>query len=173
MSFDAMAIRLSKIVMVAGVAFWAFLITLGNIVDYDANWQFVQHVLAMDSIFPDATITGRAITDPTVQTLAYLLIILVEGLTSLAFLIATVAMARNLKAPKAAFRRAKGWVAVGLIFGVGLWMIGFMAIGAEYFAMWQSSKWNGQLSAFMIYLSLLAIGIYVFLDTDGEPEPER
>lgn len=173
MSFDAVAVRLSKIVMVAGVAFWAFLITLGNITDYDANWQFVQHVMAMDSIFPNSPITGRAITDPTVQTLAYLLIILVEGLTCLAFLVAAVAMAKNLRAPKSAFRQAKGWVALGLIFGIGLWMIGFMAIGAEYFAMWQSSTWNGQHSAFMIYLSLLAIGIYVFLDTDGEPDTER
>ena len=56
MGSGVIAIRLSKIVMTGGLGFWALLVTLGNITDYDTNWAFVQHVLAMDTIFPDSTL---------------------------------------------------------------------------------------------------------------------
>ena len=43
-----------------------------------------------------------------------------------------------------------------------------MNTGAEWFAMWQSQEWNGQDGAFQFYMTILATGIYVFLNTDGE-----
>jgi predicted small integral membrane protein len=163
------AIRLSKLLMTAGLAVWAFLVTLGNLTDYDSNWRFVRHVLAMDSIFAGSTLTWRAITDPSIQALAYWTIIAVEGMTSLAFVAATVLMARNLTADKAAFQRAKSVTAIGIALAFGLWFIGFMAVGGEWFAMWQSSQWNGQDAAFRITMIMLAVGVYVFLDNDGTP----
>ena len=163
-------VRLSKIVMTGGLAFWAFLVTLGNITDYESNWAFVQHVLAMDDVFPDSKLTWRAVTDPRLQTAAYLAIIVTEALTSLAFAAAAWAMWRKLKAPKAAFRKAKELTALGLSLGFGLWFVGFMAIGGEWFAMWQSASWNGQDAAFKFYMTLMAVGLYVFLDNDGEPD---
>jgi predicted small integral membrane protein len=163
------AVRLSKMVMTGGLAFWAFLVTLGNVTDYDSNWLFVQHVLAMDTVFADSSLTWRAITNPAVQTLAYWAIIAVEGLTSLAFLAATVLMARNLRAGKAAFHRAKSATAIGVTLAFGLWFIGFIAVGGEWFVMWQSSSWNGQGAAFRFTLIVLAVAVYVFLDTDGAP----
>ena len=162
-------VRLSKIVMTGGLAFWAFLVTLGNVTDYDGNWRLVQHVLAMDTVFPDSALTWRAITSPAVQTLAYWAIIATEGLASLAFLAAAVSMARRLRADTAAFQRAKSETAVGVTLAFTLWFIGFMAIGGEWFAMWQSSTWNGQDAAFKFYVTVLAVGVYVFLDTDGAP----
>jgi predicted small integral membrane protein len=42
-----------------------------------------------------------------------------------------------------------------------LWFFGFMVVGGEYFAMWQSSMWNGQQAAFRFYLTVLAVLIYV------------
>jgi predicted small integral membrane protein len=35
--------------------------------------------------------------------------------------------------------------------------------------MWQSSSWNGQDAAFRFTLIVLAVAVYVFLDTDGAP----
>jgi predicted small integral membrane protein len=163
------AVRLSKMVMTGGLALWAFLVTLGNVTDYDSNWRFVQHVLAMDTVFPDSGLTWRAVTSPAVQTLAYWAIIAAEGLTSLAFLAATVLMARKLTADTAAFQRAKSATAVGVTLAFALWFIGFMAIGGEWFAMWQSGAWNGQDAAFTFYMTVLAVAVYVFLDTDGAP----
>jgi len=168
MTDAATVIRLSKIVMTGGLALWAFLVTLGNVTDYGTNWAFVQHVMSMDTVFPDSTLRSRAITDPALQTAAYWAIIVTEGLTCLAFLAATVAMAMKLRAPKGAFQRAKAFTALGALLGFGLWFIGFMGIGGEWFAMWQSHTWNGQDAAFKFYMTVLAVGIYVFLDTDGE-----
>jgi predicted small integral membrane protein len=165
-----MVVRLSKIMMTGGLAVWAFLVTLGNVTDYDSNWAFVQHVLSMDSIFPESSLKWRAITDPTIQRFAYLAIIVTEGLTCLAFLVATWLMARRLDAGKDEFQRATACTAVGVLLGFGLYFVGFMAIGGEWFAMWQSQAWNGQPSAFRFCLAILAVGIYVFLDTDSELE---
>jgi predicted small integral membrane protein len=78
-------------------------------------------------------------------------------------------MARSLRADRAAFQRAKSAAAIGVTLAFGLWFIGFMAIGGEWFAMWQSSDWNGQDAAFRFTLVVLAVAVYVFLDTDGPP----
>ena len=59
-----LAIRLAKILMVAALAAFAFLVAYDNIVDYGANYEFVRHVLSMDTIFPDDALKDRAITDP-------------------------------------------------------------------------------------------------------------
>lgn len=164
------AIRLSKIVIAGGLALFALLAALGNVTDYDSNWAFVQHVLAMDTIFPDSKLKWRAITDPTLQALAYWAIIATEFLVFVAFAAAKLAMFRALRRPGRDFRRAKRFAAWGVLLGFALWFIGFMAIGGEWFAMWQSKAWNGQSAAFAFSVTILAAGIYILLDNDGEPE---
>ena len=54
--------RLSKVALVAAIAFYASLVAFGNITDY----AFIQHVLSMDTMFPNATIKYRAIDLPWV-----------------------------------------------------------------------------------------------------------
>ena len=71
-------VRLSKIALVAAVALFFTLVAFGNITDYNSDWQFVQHVLSMDTTFPDSSLHWRAITDPTIQTAGYWLIIATE-----------------------------------------------------------------------------------------------
>ncbi len=167
MNFGVLAIRLSKIVITGGLAFWAFLVTLGNILDYDSNLAFVQHVLTMDTVFAESTLRARAIADPALHTAAFVAIIVTEGLVSLAFLTATVAMTVAFKANTETFRRAKAWTAVGAALGFALWFIGFLGVAGEWFVMWQSSSWNAQGTSFQIVLTVVASGIYVLMDNDG------
>lgn len=167
MSFGLMAIRLSKAIMTGGLAFWALLVMFGNILDYDSNLTFVEHVLAMDTVFAETTLKGRAVTDPALHTAAFAIIIVTEGLVGLAFLIATVAMTAALGADAEAFRRAKAWTAVGVALGFALWFIGFLGVGSEWFVMWQSSTWNAQDTSFRIVLTVIGVGIYVLMDNDG------
>ena len=47
-------IRLVKAVLVAAVALFFTLVAFGNVTDYGSNWLFVQHVLSMDTTFPDS-----------------------------------------------------------------------------------------------------------------------
>ena len=58
-------VRLCKIVLVASIALFFTFIAFGNISDFDSNWQFVQHVLSMDTTSPDSSYTGVQSSIPT------------------------------------------------------------------------------------------------------------
>ena len=44
--------RIAKIAMCLALAAFCLLIAYDNIADYSANYEFVQHVLSMDTTFP-------------------------------------------------------------------------------------------------------------------------
>jgi predicted small integral membrane protein len=155
------AARVVKMVMVASLAVFAFIVTFDNVTDYGANFAFVRHVLSMDTVFPDNPLTYRAITEPSLWQLAYASIILGEGLTCAAFAIAAAELARNLRSDAARFNRSKRFVFVGAGLGFLVWFFGFMIVAGEWFAMWQSKDWNGQEPAFRFYVTLLGVLIFV------------
>ncbi len=163
-----LAVRIAKIVLIAALAAFAFVVTYDNIVDYGSNYEFVRHVLSMDTIFPNSALMHRAITDPRLWTAAYIVIIAVEGLTSLLLAIGALALLALINAPAAAFNRAKVWAIAGLTVGFALWFFGFLVVAGEYFAMWQSKTWNGQEAAFRITVALLGVLIFLCLPDRDE-----
>ena len=48
-----MAIRYAKILLVLFLAIFASVAGVNNILDYNSNFHFVQHVLSMYTTFPD------------------------------------------------------------------------------------------------------------------------
>ena len=155
--------RLSKTAFVAAIAFFATLVSFGNITDYGTNYAFVQHVLDMDTIFPEATIKYRAITSPLAHHLAYNFIIACEMLTAILCWIGAFNMLGHLKASAATFNRSKAWAIAGLSLGFLVWQVGFMSIGGEWFGMWMSQTWNGIESAFRFFITIIAVLIFVVL----------
>ena len=153
--------RIAKIVMVASLALFAFVVTFDNITDYDTNFEFVRHVLSMDAIFPGSALLYRQVTSPGLWNFAYWLIIIGEGITSFVLGIAAVALLCHLRSDGARFNRAKRFVFIGATLGFLVWFFGFMVVGGEWFQMWQSQKWNGQQGAFRFYLTILAVLIFV------------
>ncbi|AWM88767.1 DUF2165 family protein [Microvirga sp. 17 mud 1-3] len=158
-----MMIRLSKTVMVAAIAFFATLVGFGNVTDYGTNFAFVNHVLAMDTVFPDTTIRYRAITSPALQHAAYLLIIAAEIGTAILCWIGAFRMFAALRQDAVAFRGAKTFAVAGLTLGFLVWQVGFMSLGGEWFGMWMSQQWNGVPSAFRFIVTILGVLIYVVL----------
>jgi predicted small integral membrane protein len=156
-------IRLAKVALVAAIALFASLVTFGNLTDYNTNFEFVQHVLSMDTIFPSSTIRYRAITEPSLHRAAYALIIAAEGVTALLCWIGAAALARRIRADARAFNRAKTFAVLGLTLGFLVWQVGFMSIGGEWFGMWQSKDWNGVPSAFRFLMTIIAVLIFVVL----------
>lgn len=156
-----MTVRLSKIVMCLCLAAFAFMVTFGNVTDYGSNFAFVQHVLSMDTTFPGNALMYRAITNPTLWTVGYWLIIVGEGITCILFLIASLKLWQARNGSGRAFDDAKKFAVIGATMGFLVWFLGFMVIGGEWFAMWQSSTWNGQEAAFRFYITILAVLIYV------------
>ncbi len=163
-----MELRLTKVVLVAALAAYALLVAYGNLTDYASNYAFVSHVLSMDTTFPGNALMGRAITDPRLWQAAYAAIIAAEALSGLLLALGAVQLLRTLKAPAPAFERAKGFVYLGASLAFLLWFFGFMVVAGEYFAMWQSHDWNGQESAFRIYMAVLGVLLLVALP-DRDP----
>ena len=59
------------------------------------------------------------------------------------------------------FNQAKRFAIIGATMGFLVWFFGFMVVGGEWFAMWQSQTWNGQDAAFKFYVAILGVLIYV------------
>lgn len=156
-----MTIRYTKILMTLALAAFAFMVTFNNITDYGSNYEFVKHVLSMDTTFPGNKAMYRAITSPAIWTLAYWLIIAGEGLTFVLLLAGALRMFGARSATAAEFDAAKSLAVAGMLVGFMVWFFGFMVVGGEWFLMWQSDTWNGQDAAFKFYMAILGVLIFV------------
>ena len=153
--------RFAKIVMCLSLGLFCLLVTFDNITNYGANYSFVQHVLSMDSVAPGGSLKYRAITSPLAWELAYALIIAAEGATGVLFLMGAAALWRDRRAPAAAFNQSKRYAIAAGTLAFFVWFFGFMVVGGEWFAMWQSPTWNGQEAAFRFYVTVLAVLIFL------------
>lgn len=157
-----MIIRLSKIIMVAAVAFYCLLTAFGNITDYAANLPAVERTLSMKDVFPNSTITYRAITNPALQNAAYMFIISLESLTALLCVFGAWKLFKARKQTASVFNHAKNWSVAGLTLGVLVWQVIFMSVGGEWFGMWMSPMLNNALTtAFHIFITILVILVYL------------
>ena len=75
-------IRLAKVAVIAVLAAFALIVAYNNVFDYNSNYQFVRHVLSMDTTFPDSALRPRAIDSETLCA-AYAVIISTEASTGL------------------------------------------------------------------------------------------
>jgi predicted small integral membrane protein len=158
-----LAIRLAKIGCVAAIAFYMALVAVNNLTDYGTNFAFVTNVLDMNEIPAGSAIRWRAITSPILHHAGYILIIAVEiGVAALCALGAH-AMSRALKAKSHIFQQAKSMAMLGLALGFLLYEGGFIAMGGEWFGMWQAQNFDGVPSAFRIVVTLLGVMILVSL----------
>jgi len=161
-----MIFRVSKCALLLAVALFFSLVVFNNTTDYDSNYQFVRHVLMMDSTFPGNHGMWRALNSSRVHTCFYLSIIAWETLICLLSWWASWRLLRNIRATFAAFQKAKSLAIVALTLGCLLWFVAFISVGGEWFLMWQSKTWNGQDAAFRMFVVLGIILVYLSL-----PEP--
>ncbi|MEU5052222.1 DUF2165 domain-containing protein [Streptomyces sp. NPDC021096] len=129
--------------LTATVAVYITLVAFGNITDFGTNQEFVRHVLAMDTTFQDEDLMWRAVTNRTLQDAAYVLIIGWEVASAVVLVAATLLWIRGLTRPGHGWAPARRATTLGLLMLMLLFGLGFIAIGGEWFAMWQSAKWNG------------------------------
>jgi len=157
-------LRTMKVLMVAIMATLFSLIALDNLIDFQTNWQFVQHVLMMDTV-GETAVKSRAINDVNFQLFAYYTIIFWEICIAMTLWCGTFVMAKNIKSDGIGFYHSKKWAYIGLFMIFLLFMGGFVIVGGEWFDMWRSKTWNGQKAAeIMLSFTLL---ISLFLKGDG------
>ena len=153
-------IRASKIILVAGIGCLALLVAINNVLDYESNFRFVQHVMSMDTVYPENALKYRAIDEPALHTLFYVIIICSEFATAMFCLVGAVRLLQQVGSDAQIFNRSKSLSILGLTVGFALWCFGFMVVGGEWFCMWQSPEWNGQESAFRFVACILLVLIY-------------
>jgi predicted small integral membrane protein len=162
-------LRAAKTLLVLAIALYYTLLVLNNTTDYNSNFQFIRHVLMMDSTFPNNSAMWRAINSPAIHTLFYITIIAWESLTMILFWWGGIKLARNLNAPAATFHQAKNIAITGLTLSLLMWFVAFLTIGAEWFLMWQSQTWNGQEAAFRMF-TIVGVVLLLLVQKDDEPQ---
>lgn len=144
---NTIALRLLKTVTLFLAGLFGFFVFVGNLMDYNSNYEFVHHVLSMDTTFEGNALMWRAIESTTLHTIGYWVLIIAEGIFSLLAFIGVYHMLKNIRATGRKFNQAKSFGYYAFILGFAIWFLGFIVIGSEWFAMWQSQIWNGKETA--------------------------
>lgn len=74
--------------------------------------------------------------------------------------VGVVQLFRALRQPAAEFHTAKRTAIIALTLSMLMWLVAFLAVGAEWFLIWQSHNWNGQEAAFRMFT---VVGIVLLL----------
>ncbi len=158
-------VRSCKIALVAAIALFFTLVAYDNLTDYGSNWQFVQHVLAIEndlSGFRSALACDPPTGDPNRGLLADHRDPDRSNGPALVGL-----RAPHCKASKRRLCERENLAWAGLTLGLLLYIIGFVTIGGEWFAMWQSAVWNGQQKAFE-FIGMIGLVLTVLLLPEAE-----
>ena len=146
-----MNLRLCKIVVTSLSSVFLLVVVFNNLTDPNSNYQFVRHVLSMDTTFPGNAGMYRAIHEPLVHKAFYASIIGWEALCCVLIGAGALRLWRARGCPADQWRKAKVLASVGLTASLVQWYFAFMTVGGEWFLMWQSQVWNGQEAAMRMF----------------------
>lgn len=165
-----MITRLAKMLLLAGVALFYTLVVFNNLTDFNSNYEFVRHVLSMDTTFPGNQGMWRAMPSPAWHLAFYLGIIAWEIATGILLWWGVSALVLAIRSGAVEFNTAKRIPVMALTLSLTMWLVAFLSIGGEWFLMWQSHAWNGQEAAFRNFAVVaLVLLILVQPETDTQP----
>jgi predicted small integral membrane protein len=165
-----MVTRATKILLLAGVDLLYALIVFNNLTDFDANYDFVRHVVSMDTTGAGGHGMWRAMPSPAVYLVFYWSVIAWEVLTTVLLSWGVIILLRALRQPALAFNASKRTPVLALTLSLLMWLVAFLAIGGEWFLMWLSHAWNGQQEAFRNF-TIVAIVLLILLQPDVDAQP--
>jgi predicted small integral membrane protein len=165
-----MTLRSAKMLLVFAVAVFYSFVVFNNTTDYNSNYQFVRHVLMMDSTFPGNRGMWRALNSPSLHTAFYVGIIVWESITMILSWWGGIDLARALRGTALKFNGAKRVAIAGLTLALLMWLVAFLSVGGEWFLMWQSKSWNGQDAAFRTF-TVVGIIMLLVAQPDSEERP--
>ena len=135
-------IKFSKATLMLFVSFFGLLVMYSNITDYATNYEYLSHILSMDTTHASFRYSERAIASPILQHRIYWLIITLEVMYTSFCIIGTYYLYKNINSSSKKFHEAKKFAIIGLLIALFLYYLCFQVIGAEWFNMDQSQHWN-------------------------------
>jgi predicted small integral membrane protein len=162
--------RIAKALLLAGVALFYTLVVVNNLSDPNSNYQFVRHVLMMDTTLPGNNGMWRAMNSPAWHFTFYVGIIAWEIVTAILLWWGVADLLRGLRASAAKFNMGKRVPLIALTVSLTMWLVAFLAVGGEWFMMWQSKEWNGQEAAFRNF-AMVGLVFLILLQPDKEEQP--
>jgi len=165
--FESVAvIRIAKIFLLFFAGLASGLVALGNVLDPQTNFVFVEHVLRMDTTFEGSVLRSRSVHSGAAHWAALGLIVVAEFIVSGLCLWGATRLVRAFPRDRAGFHAAKGPGLLGLLGALALWFFGFQVVGGEWFASWQSETWNGLDSAARFSTFALVSLLFLSLEND-------
>ena len=169
MSPPSPPIRLCKIALTACSCAFLALVVFNNATDYGSNYQFIRHVLSMDTTFPGNSGLWRAVSSAAACRVFYGAIIAWEAAAGILIGAGALRLWKARAAPAAGWERAKSLAAIGLTASLVQWYFAFITVGGEWFLMWQSRSWNGQEAALRMFV-IMGLSL-VFLCARDREQP--
>lgn len=156
-------IRFSKVILMGYISFFGLLVMYSNFTDYASNYEYVGHVLSMDTTQHNLSIRYRAITSPMLHHRIYWLIITLEVTYTAFCLLGTYHLLKNINASKEKFHEAKRFSIIGLLIALFIYYLCLQVIGVEWFDMDTSQTWNAKDWARHIVDVLFPLLIYIVI----------
>ena len=128
-----MITRYVKLLLLAGIGLYYTFVVFDNLADFGSNYEFVRHVLLMDSTFPGNHGMWRAIHSPSIYLAFYWSIILWEFTSAVFLWWAITHLFGALRRPAATFNMQKRIAIVALTFSLLMWLVAFREVGGEWF----------------------------------------
>ena len=164
-----MMIRAVKVLLLTGIAFYYVLVVVNNLTDFNSNYEFIRHVLSMDSTFPGNHAMWRALPWPAMHLVFYWTIIVWEFTTGVLLSWGLIELVRALRGPAQIFNARKRIAIAALTLSLLMWLVAFLDVGGEWFLMWQSRTWNGQEEAFRMFV-IVGFVLLLLLQPDTDTQ---
>lgn len=162
-----MMTRMAKLLLLAGVAVFYTLVIFNNLTDFDSNYQFVRHVLSMDTTFPGNNGMWRAMPWAGWHLAFYVGIIAWEIATTILLWWGVARLVAAFRSTAVVFNGAKRLAVLAMTVSSLMWLVAFLSVGGEWFLMWQSPHWNGQDAAFRNF-AVVGLVLLIMLQPDCE-----
>ncbi|KAF2392861.1 MULTISPECIES: DUF2165 family protein [Pseudomonas] len=159
-------IRYSKVLLMASFSFFGLLVMISNFTDYPSNYEYVGHILSMDTTRENNYISYRAITSPMLHHRIYWIIITLEVIYTLYCLMGTYQLLKYINASAEAFHEAKKLSIVGLLIALFIYYVCLQVVGVEWFDMDESPTWNAKDWARHIVDFIVPLLIFLALKTE-------
>ncbi|MET0775975.1 MAG: DUF2165 domain-containing protein [Pseudomonas mandelii] len=159
-------IRYSKLALMIYISFFGLLVMYSNFTDYASNYEYVSHILSMDTTRENINLNYRAITSPMLHHRIYWFIITLEVIYTAFCLIGAYYLFHYRNAPAEVFHEAKKFSIIGLLIAIFVYYVCLQVIGVEWFNMDESQTWNAKDWARHIVDFILPLLIFVALRTE-------